>query len=144
MGSFEVGFTSFSGGLRRQTRSAFPPALRRAGAVSGGCNPHTSGHCLTTSTWINYGASAATPAAAALMTTTRQADGRRQAHTSVSSASRFSSSERELFSTTLTAYLACSFRCVALLTTENRPLWPSTREVGTTKRRGLQGGAEHG
>ena len=41
---------------------------------------------------------------------------------SVSSASRFSSSASDLFSTTLTAYRTRSFRCSALCTTEKRPL----------------------
>jgi len=40
---------------------------------------------------------------------------------SVSSASRFSSSDSDLFSTTLTAYPLCSFTCTALFTTEKRP-----------------------
>ena len=42
--------------------------------------------------------------------------------TSVSSASKFSSSVSDLFSTTLTAYLHFSFKCTALFTTEKRPL----------------------
>lgn len=46
----------------------------------------------------------------------------RRLRTSVSSASRFSSSESDLFSTTLTAYLVPSLRCSALCTTEKRPL----------------------
>ena len=46
--------------------------------------------------------------------------------TSVSNASRFSSSANDLFSTTLAAYSTPSFLCVECCTMENRPL----REVG--------------
>ena len=50
---------------------------------------------------------------------------------SVSSASRFSSSSSELFSTTLTAYLARSPLCVAACTTEKRPRPSSSPSVYT-------------
>lgn len=57
--------------------------------------------------------------------------------TSVSSASRFSSSARDSFSTTLMAYFVRSIRCTALITSENRPRpssSPSSYRAATSSR----------
>ena len=63
----------------------------------------------------------------------RHTSRRARAHTSVSSASKFSSSSSDLFSTTLTAYLARP--STAALTTEKRPLrHTGNKQLGSAHR----------